>query len=120
MCEAIHSGMKAISANQLELAKSMGLSRFNTIIYLILPQALSTSIAAVNNNSIFLTKEVSAMKIILLPEIVYQAFAIISLRADLTLPVAALTIISYLLILLPMSYLFSRIERKIRFAEFGV
>ncbi|WP_040950966.1 amino acid ABC transporter permease [Gorillibacterium massiliense] len=119
MCEAIYSGIKAISPTQLDLAKAMGLSKFNTIVYLIIPQAISTSIAAINNNSIFLSKEVSAMKIILLPEIVYQAFAIISLRADLILPVAALTVISYLVILLPMSYLFSLLERKIRFAEFG-
>lgn len=119
MCEAIHSGMKAISANQLEIAKSMGLSKFHTIIYLIVPQSLSISIAAVNNNSIFLTKEVSAMKIILLPEIVYQAFAIISLRADLIIPVAIITVVCYLLILLPMSFLFSLLERKVRFAEFG-
>ncbi|SET04994.1 amino acid ABC transporter permease [Paenibacillus sp. NFR01] len=119
MCEAITSGIKTIPPNQLDLAQAMGLSRIHTIIYLIIPQAISTSIAAVNNNSIFLTKEVSAMKIILLPEIVYQAFAIISLRADLILPVAALTVISYLVILLPMSYLFSLLERKIRFAEFG-
>ncbi|MWC29190.1 amino acid ABC transporter permease [Paenibacillus sp. MMS18-CY102] len=119
MSEAIYSGVKSISSNQLDLAKAMGLSKFNMIICLIIPQAISTSVAAINNNSIFLTKEVSAMKIILLPEIVYQAYAIISLRADLTLPVVALTVISYLALLLPMSYLFSLAERKIRYAEFG-
>ncbi|WP_127529941.1 amino acid ABC transporter permease [Paenibacillus kobensis] len=119
MCEAIHSGLKAIPNNQLELAKAMGLSRLHTTVHLLIPQSISTSIAAINNNSIFLTKEVSAMKIILLPEIVYQAFAIISLRTDLTLPVAVMTIASYLAILLPMTYLLSLAERKIRFAEFG-
>jgi polar amino acid transport system permease protein len=119
MFDAIYSGINAISTNQLEIAKAMGLSKFDTVIHLIIPQALSISIAAITNNSIFLTKEVSAMKIILLPEIVYQAFAIIGLRADLTIPVAVLTVVSYLLILLPMSYLFSLLERRIRFAEFG-
>ncbi|PWW03277.1 amino acid ABC transporter membrane protein 1 (PAAT family) [Paenibacillus cellulosilyticus] len=119
MSKAIYSGIKAISTNQLEIARAMGLSKFNMVVHLIVPQALSISIAAITNNSIFLTKEVSAMKIILLPEIVYQAFAIIGLRTDLTIPVAVLTVASYLLILLPMSYLFSRLERKIRFAEFG-
>lgn len=119
MCEAIYSGMKVISKNQKELAMAIGLSKFDTIRYLILPQALSISIAAINNNAIFLTKEVSVMKIILLPEIVYQAFAIISLRADLTVPIMMLMIASYLVILIPMSYGFSVLERKVRFAEFG-
>lgn len=119
MCEAINSGMKAISKNQKELAMAMGLSKLDTIKYLILPEAISLSIAAINNNSIFLIKEVSTMKIILLPEIVYQAFSIISLRPDLTMPIIAMMIISYLVILIPMSFLFSLLERKIRFAEFG-
>ena len=119
MCEAMYSGMKVISKNQRELAMAIGLSKFDTIRYLIFPQAISISIAAINNNAIFLTKEVSVMKIILLPEIVYQAFAIISLRADLTVPIMTLMIASYLVILIPMSYGFSVLERKVRFAEFG-
>ncbi|WP_026883099.1 amino acid ABC transporter permease [Clostridium akagii] len=119
MCEAIYSGMKAISKNEKELAMAIGLSRFDTIRYLIFPQSISISIAAINNNSIFLTKEVSTMKIILLPEIVYQAFDIISLRADLIVPVIILMTISYLVILIPMTHVFSMLERKVRFAEFG-
>lgn len=119
MCEAMYSGMKAISKNQRELAMAIGLSKFDTIRYLVLPQAITTSIAAINNNAIFLTKEVSVMKIILLTEIVYQAFAIISLRPDLTVPIMILMIVSYLVILIPMSYGFSVLERRVRFAEFG-
>ena len=119
MCEAIYSGTKAISKNQKELALAIGLSKFDTIKYLVLPQSISISIASISNNAIFLTKEVSTMKIILLPEIVYQAFSIISLRPDLTIPVALMMIISYLAILIPMSFVFSMVERKVRFAEFG-
>jgi len=119
MCEAIYSGIKAIPTNQKEIAVAIGLSRLDTIRYLILPQSLAISIAAINNNAIFLTKEVSAMKLILLPEIVYQGFSIISLRPDLIVPVAAFMVLSYLVILIPMSYVFSRVERRIRYAEFG-
>lgn len=119
MCEAMYSGIKAISVSQKEIAMAIGLSRLDTIRYLILPQSLSISIAAINNNALFLTKEVSAMKLILLPEIIYQAFSIISLRPDLIIPVAVCMILSYLIIMIPMSYLFSLVERKIRYAEFG-
>jgi polar amino acid transport system permease protein len=119
MCEAIYSGMKAISKNQRELAMAIGLSKIDTIKYLIFPQSISISIAAINNNALFLTKEVSTMKIILLPEIVYQSFSIISLRPDLTIPIIGLMILCYLVILIPMSFGFSILERKVRFAEFG-
>ncbi|MDP4145512.1 MAG: ABC transporter permease subunit [Bacillota bacterium] len=119
MCEAIYSGTKAIPKSQKELALAIGLSKIDTIKHLILPQSISISIASINNNAIFLTKEVSAMKIILLPEIVYQAFSIISLRPDLTIPVSVMMIVSYLVILIPMSIVFSLVERKVRFAEFG-
>lgn len=119
MCEAVYSGINAIATSQKELAMAIGLSRFDTIKYLILPQSISISIAAINNNAIFLTKEVSAMKLILLPEIVYQAFNIISLRPDLMIPVAVMMIACYLVILIPMTYIFSRVERRLRYAEFG-
>ncbi|SHI22590.1 polar amino acid transport system permease protein [Sporobacter termitidis DSM 10068] len=119
MCEAIFAAVKAISTNQKELALAIGLSKLDTVRYLILPQSISISIAAINNNAIFLTKEVSAMKLILLPEIVYQAFSIISLRPDLIIPVALFMVLSYLVILIPMTYAFSRVERRIRYAEFG-
>lgn len=119
MCEAVYSGTKAISKNLKELAMAIGLSKLDIIIYLILPQSISISIVAINNNAIFLTKEVSAMKIILLPEIVYQAFSIISLRPDLIMIVAVMMVSSYLFILIPMSFIFSIVERKMRFAEFG-
>ena len=119
MCEAIFSGIKAIPINQMELAMAIGLSKFDTIKYLILPQSISISIAAINNNAIFLTKEVSTMKIILLPEIVYQAFSIISLHPDLIIPVIIFMIICYLVILIPLTYVFSILERRVRFAEFG-
>lgn len=119
MSEAVSSGISAIPVSQKELAMAIGLSRCDTIRYLILPQSIAISIAAVNNNAIFITKEVSAMKLILLPEIVYQAFSIISLRPDLMAPVAALMIVCYLVILLPMTFVFSRVERRLRYAEFG-
>lgn len=119
MSEAVSSGISAIPVSQKELAMAIGLSRRDTIRYLILPQSIAISIAAVNNNAIFITKEVSAMKLILLPEIVYQAFSIISLRPDLMAPVAALMIVCYLVILLPMTFVFSRVERRLRYAEFG-
>ena len=119
MCEAIYSGIKAIPIGQKELAIAIGLSRLETVKCLILPQSLSISIAAINNNAIFLTKEVSTMKLILLPEIVYQAFSIISLRPDLIIPVALFMIICYLVILIPMTFVFSKAERKMRYAEFG-
>ena len=119
MCETIYSAIKAIPVSQEELAASMGLSRRDTIRYLIIPQAITISIASLNNNAIFLTKEVSAMKLILLPEILYEAFSIISLRADPIIPVVICMIASYLLILIPMTFVFSKVERKLRYAEFG-
>jgi polar amino acid transport system permease protein len=119
MCESFSSAIKAIPKGQRELAMAMGLSRLDTVRYLIAPQSISISIASINNNAIFLTKEVSAMKLILLPEILYQAFSVISLHADLILPVVVLMIVSYLVILIPMTLIFSKIERKIRYAEFG-
>ena len=59
MAEAFRSGVEAIDAIQEESAYSLGLSRFQTIRYVLLPQALTISAPALIANVIFLLKETS-------------------------------------------------------------
>ena len=54
MAEAFRSGLEAIPAIQTESALSLGLSRAQTMRYVILPQASSVSMPAFMSNVIFL------------------------------------------------------------------
>lgn len=57
MAEAFRSGLEAIEPIQTESAYSLGMNRYQTMRYIILPQAMSISVPAFVANVIFLLKE---------------------------------------------------------------
>lgn len=54
MAEAFRSGLEAIEPIQTESAYSLGMNRYQTMRYIILPQAMSISVPAFVANVIFL------------------------------------------------------------------
>jgi polar amino acid transport system permease protein len=86
--------------------------------YIILPQAVSISIPAFSANVIFLMKETSVFSAVALADLMYVAKDLIGLyyKTDEAL---LLLVIAYLIILLPISIIFTMIERRLRYAGFG-
>ncbi len=119
MAEAFRSGVEAIDAIQEESAYSLGLSRFQTIRYVLLPQALTISAPALIANVIFLLKETSVFSAISLMDLMFTAKDLIGLYYSTTESLVLL-VVFYLLILLPVSILGSVMERRLRYAGFGV
>ena len=69
MAEAFRSGLEAIEPIQTESAYSLGMDRLQTMRYVILPQAMSTSMPAFMANVIFLLKETSVFSAISLMDL---------------------------------------------------
>ena len=118
MAEAFRSGLEAIDPIQTESAVSLGLNRYQTMRYVILPQAVSISIPAFMANVIFLLKETSVFSAISLMDLMFTAKDLIGLYYKTTESLFLL-VVFYLLILLPVSILGSLLERKVRYAGFG-
>lgn len=118
MAEAFRSGLEAIEPIQEESALSLGMSRYQTMRYVILPQAVSISIPAFMANVIFLLKETSVFSAISLMDLMFTAKDLIGLYYKTTESLFLL-VVFYLIILLPVSILGSVIERRIRYAGFG-
>ncbi len=118
MAEAFRSGLEAIPAIQTESALSLGLSRAQTMRYVILPQAASVSMPAFMANVIFLLKETSVFSAISLMDLMFTAKDLIGLYYKTT-ECLFLLVVFYLLILLPVSLLGSLLERRLRHAGFG-
>ena len=55
MAEAFRSGLESIEPIQTESAYSLGMDRMQTMRYVILPQAMSTSVPSFVANVIFLS-----------------------------------------------------------------
>ena len=117
MAETFRSGLESIDKVQAESAYSLGMTKKQALIYIILPQAMSVSVPAFTANVIFLLKETSVFSAISLMDLMFTAKDLIGLYY--TAESLVLLVVFYLIILLPVSILGSILERRMRHAGFG-
>ena len=86
--------------------------------YIILPQALAIAMPSVGANVIFLLKETSVFSAIALADLMFVAKDLIGMYYK-TNEALFMLVVAYLIILLPISVIFSLLERKARYAGFG-
>ena len=118
MTEAFRSGIEAVDRIQEESALSLGLTRKQTFLHVILPQAAAISAPAFMANVIFLMKETSVFSAVSLMDLMFTAKDQIGLYYRTTESLFLL-VGAYLLILLPLSLLGIFLERRLRHAGFG-
>lgn len=118
MCEAFRSGLDSVKPIQSESAASLGMSPWQILRYVVFPQAVSVSMPAFTANVIFLLKETSVFSAVSLMDLMFTAKDLIGLYYKTTESLFML-VIFYLLLLLPVSFLGSWLEKKVRYAGFG-
>ena len=111
MAEAMRGGLETIPEVQRESAYVLGLSKWQTLSRVVIPQAISTSIPGVVANVIFLIKESSVVSAIALADVMYMAKDLIGMYYD-TYESLFLLIVAYLVILLPISLFGTWLERR--------
>ena len=118
MAEAFRSGLEAIPKIQMESGLSLGLTRWQVLCYIILPQALTVSLPAFSANTIFLIKETSVFSVVALADLMYVAKGLIGLyyKTDESL---LMLVVAYLVLLLPISLILSVVEKKVRYGGVG-
>ena len=104
-------GLETIPEVQRESAYVLGLSKWQTLSRVVIPQAISTSIPGVVANVIFLIKESSVVSAIALADVMYMAKDLIGMYYD-TYESLFLLIVAYLVILLPISLFGTWLERR--------
>ena len=118
MTETIRSGLESIPVIQSESAASLGMNPLQAFRYVILPQAAASSVPGLIADVIFLLKETSVFSTISLMDLMFTAKDLIGMYARTT-ECLTLLVIFYLIMLLPVSFLGSLVERRMRYAEFG-
>lgn len=118
MTEAFRSGIEYVEDSQKEAAYSLGMTERQIFFYIILPQAIATSIPIFFANVIFLIKETSVFSAVALADLMYVAKDLIGIyyKTDEAL---FLLVVSYLIIILPISIIGSWMERRVRYAGYG-
>ena len=80
--EYLRGSILAIGDGQMMAGRSIGLSKWKTIRYVILPQALRLAIPAWSNEPVSLLKSTSVVFLIAIPEVMSKAKAIASRTYD--------------------------------------
>lgn len=76
MAEIIRSGIQAVDVGQNEAARSLGLSSTQTMMNIILPQAIKNAFPAIGNELIVNIKDSSVLMIISITELMFQSNSI--------------------------------------------
>lgn len=118
MAEAFRTGIDNVPLIQTESGLSLGFTKRQVFLHIILPQAIATSVPVFCANIIFLIKETSVFSVVALADLMFVAKDLIGIyyKTDEAL---FLLVVSYLIILLPISLICGWIERRVRYAGFG-
>ncbi|HIS25858.1 MAG TPA: amino acid ABC transporter permease [Candidatus Pullilachnospira intestinigallinarum] len=110
MAETVRGGIMSVDTGQTEGAKAIGMNHFQTMVYVILPQALRNIMPQIGNNFIINVKDTSVMFIISFTEF----FAVHRAAVGATyqyFPSATIEMIGYLCMTLIASFLLRRAEK---------
>jgi polar amino acid transport system permease protein len=108
--EILRAGIDSIPGGQVEAARSTGLSSFQTMAYIVLPQAVRNVLPDLLSNTLEVVKLTSLGSVVAVPELLYQARQAQSVSFNPT-PIVMAAVI-YFLILWPMVRLLSRLENR--------
>lgn len=111
MAESVRGGIISIDPGQTEGAKAIGMTHVQTMVNVILPQALRNIMPQIGNNFIINVKDTSVMFIISFTEF-FAFHRYITGVNNMYFPSAAIEMIGYLTMTLAASFLLRWLERK--------
>lgn len=117
IAEAIRSGIEAVSKGQKEASASIGLSSYQSLKLVVLPQAIRIAIPPIINQYLNLAKNSSLAAAVGYPEII-TLFAGISLnQTGQAIEIISITMLVYLVISLIVSLILNIFNNKMKIKE---
>jgi polar amino acid transport system permease protein len=116
--EYLRGAIQAIGSGQMMAGRAIGMSRWKTIRYIVLPQALRLAIPAWSNEPIALLKTTAIAFLIAVPELMARAKAIAARTYD---PISAYigAAVIYLVLVFILNEGLKFIDRRARIPGFG-
>ena len=111
MAESVRGGIISIDPGQTEGAKAIGMTHVQTMLHVILPQALRNIMPQIGNNFIINVKDTSVMFIIGFPDFFAAHRAAVG-ASYLYFPSATVEMVGYLCMTLIASFLLRWVEKK--------
>lgn len=111
MAESVRGGILSVDPGQTEGAKAIGMNHFQTMLYVILPQAIRNIMPQIGNNFIINIKDSSVMFIITFTEFFAAHRAAVG-ATYLYFPSATIEMAGYLCMTLLASFLLRALEKR--------
>lgn len=109
--EVIRSGIQAVDKGQTEAARSLGFSEGQTMMKIVLPQAVRNILPALGNEFIMMLKETSLASTFFLGDIM-TSYLVVKGVSYLTLEPLTIVAIIYLCVTYPLSKLVEKFGKK--------
>ena len=112
LSEIIRSGLNSVPKGHIEAARSSGLTYMQTLMHIILPQALRSMVPPIVSQFISLLKDTSLAVIIALPELTHNGQIIYAQNGNYIYPVLILIALMYFVVNYGLSLIARRLELK--------
>ena len=112
--EIFRAGLQSVGIGQRDAAKSIGLNKFQEIRLIVLPQAIRIILPAIGNQFIYVLKMSSLVSIIGLADLTRKANELV-VSVYRPLEIYTFLVFEYLLLILLISYLLRKLEKKLKY-----
>lgn len=112
IAETVRAGINSVDSGQMEAARAQGMTFWQAMKNVVLPQAFKLVILPLGNQFVNLVKNSSVLAFVAGFDLMYQGNAIASQTFD-TVNTYVVVGIFYLIITLPISYYMQHLERKL-------
>ena len=113
VAEIIRGGLMSVDVGQSEAGRSLGLNYFDTMRFIVIPQAFKNILPSLGNEFITLFKDTSLVQAIGGMEMLYYAYTIGGRTFDYMPPLLGIALM-YLLIVIVFTWLQGMLERRLR------
>lgn len=112
MAELMRSGTGAVDAGQMEAGRSLGMSRLQTTVHVILPQAMKNILPAIGNEMIALLKETAVAGYVAVQDLTRAGNLIRNNTFDAFNPLMVVAL-TYLAIVVALTRLLAVLEKRL-------
>jgi len=110
--EVFRAGIQSVPKGQIEAAKSLGLTWAQQMRFVVFPQAIKIILPALGNQFVYVIKMSSLVSVIGLQEFTRRANEL-NVNEYRPLEIYTLLVVEYLVLILVVSYLVRRMERRL-------
>jgi len=111
MTEVVRAGIQSVPRGQAEAARSLGLTYFQAMRYVVLPQAFRTILPAIGNEFVTLLKDSSLVSVVAVPDLTRRGREFMSMTF-IPLETWAMVALLYLIMTLFAARIVNWLERK--------